>query len=338
MLNPSDSTAFAEMGRLYLFNGQPREGLTYYSQAAVLDPLNAQPQAYRCVALQDLGRYDEAANSCARARELQPKAYWPLAVTSMLMTAQGRLDEALTWNALALKAAPDVSPLYIDRARALLYLGLAARARATLETARVETKQDNSVNEELARIAYYEGGAESLHKYLLATRLDDSSHAEPLMVLAYLQLLMGDTVAARRSMDRAFKATDFLSSSLDSPLQAAQGGHSDNLTAALVEMRTGDKASALRRLDTTSAMLDKMVRNGEKRYGVDELRAAVLALQGDADGAMRALNRAAEGGWRRSWWAQREPEFSSLWARADFRALMARIDKSNSEMALRATQ
>jgi transcriptional activator of cad operon len=338
MLNPSDATAFAEMGRLFLFNGQPQEGLTYYSQAVGLDPLNSQPQAYRCLALQDLGLYDEAANSCARARELQPKAYWPLAVTSMLMAAQGRLDEALTWNAMSLKAAPDVFALYADRAHALLILGLPARARETLESARVETKQEDWVNDELARVAYYEGGAAALSKHLAATRLDDSSHAIPLMSLAYYQLMIGDAVAAKRAMDRAFKATDFSSNSLDSPLEAARGGHSDELTAALVDIASGDRPSAMRRLDTLSAMLDKLVRNGEKRYGVDELRAAVFALQGDAVSAVAALTRAAEAGWRRSWWAQREPDLASLWARNDFRALMARIDKSNSEMALKVTQ
>jgi hypothetical protein len=88
----------------------------------------------------------------------------------------------------------------------------------------------------------------------------------------------------------------------------------------------------MRRLDAVSATLDQLIRNGVKRYGIDELRATVLALRGDGDGAMRALSLAADLGWRRSWWAEREPDVSALWARSDFRALMARVNESNSEL------
>jgi hypothetical protein len=52
----------------------------------------------------------------------------------------------------------------------------------------------------------------------------------------------------------------------------------------------------------------------------------VLALKGDPNGAMKALNRAANLGWRRSWWAEREPYFASLRDRGDFRALTSRVD------------
>ena len=102
---------------------------------------------------------------------------------------------------------------------------------------------------------------------------------------------------------------------------------------ALAELQTGDRQSAMRHLDTISTMLDHLVQAGERRYGVDELRAAVAALRGDGDGAMRSLASAAEKGWRRSWWAEREPDLSALWARADFRALIARVNRSNAELA-----
>jgi hypothetical protein len=100
----------------------------------------------------------------------------------------------------------------------------------------------------------------------------------------------------------------------------------------MVELQNGDKPSAMRRLDAVSAMLDQLVRNGDKRYGVDELRATVLALRGDGDGAMVSLSRAADLGWRRAWWAEREPDLSTLWTRSDFRALMTRVNESNAEL------
>jgi transcriptional activator of cad operon len=332
-LNPNDSVAYTELGRLFLINkGQPRDALFNYTQAATLDPLNYQPQAQRCVALQDLGEFDEAATACSRARELQPEVYWPVTVTSWLAAAQGRLDEALQWNEKAIKLAPDVFPLYDQQATYWLLLGLSARARDILERARVKTPDAEAVNDALGQVAYYEGGAEALRAHLAASRLTESSHAERLLSVAYYQLLIGDPAAARTSIERARTAVDFMPDSLESPWNAARWGHTDDLTLALVEFHNGDRVSAMRRLDALSATLDRLVRNGEKRYGVDELRATVLALKGDGDGAMRSLSRAADLGWRRSWWAEREPDVSSLWQRDDFRALMARVNEANAKL------
>ena len=337
-LNPSDSVAFTEMGRLFLSKGQPRDALQNYTQAAVLDPLSYLPQAQRCIMLQDLARYDEATIACDKARELQPQGYWPLTATSWLMAAQGRLDEALKWNALALKAAPDVLELYKERATFMLTLGFAASARETLELARVQTQQEEVINEALGEVAYYEGGATALRAYLVATKLEDSPHAQPLFAAAYYRLLIGDTAAAAQSIQRALKAADITAGALENPWDAARFGHANELTMAMVELQTGDRQSAMRHLDTLSTMLDHLVQAGERRYGVDELRAAVLALRGDGDGAMRSLTSAAELGWRRSWWAEREPDLSSLRARGDFRTLIARVSGSNAELGARVAR
>jgi TolB-like protein/Tfp pilus assembly protein PilF len=335
-INPSDSLAYAEMGRLFLINrGQPRDALDDYSKAAVLDPLNYLPQAQRCVALQDLGRYPDAAAACERARELQPQGYWPLTATSWLMSAQGRLDEALQWNEKALKAAPDFFPLYKQRATLLLTLGLPLRARETLNIARVQTQEGESVDEALAQVAFYDGGAAARRAHLAATRMEESPHAPKLLWVAYLRLLTGDAKAAKALTDRASKAADFNPASVDSLWEMARWGQSDNLTIVMVDLQTGDRPAAMRRLDTVSAELDSLGRAGERRYAIDELRATVLALRGDADGAVKALTRAADLGWRRSWWAAREPDVSALWGRDDFRALIARVDQTNAEEALK---
>ncbi|MEP6886546.1 MAG: winged helix-turn-helix domain-containing protein [Gammaproteobacteria bacterium] len=338
-LNPNDGLAFTEMGRLYLMNkGQPRDSLINYTRAATLDPLNYQPQAQRCVALQDLGRFDEAAAACARARELQPQDPWPLATTSWLAAAQGRLDEALKWNAMALKVAPDVFEFYQQRVMWLLILGLPARAREALEVARIECKGDEAIDDALADIVYYEGGTPALREYLVRTRMEDSSHASRLLVAAYYRLLIGDSAVAKENMERALKAPDFSLSAAASPWDAAHWGHSDDLIMALIDLQNGNNPSAMRYLDAIATTLDQLVRNGDKLHGVDELRASVLALRGDADGAMRSLARAANLGWRRSWWAEREPDLHTLQERGDFRALMARVNESNADLRKRVIQ
>jgi TolB-like protein/DNA-binding winged helix-turn-helix (wHTH) protein len=337
-LNPSDSVAFTELGRLYLLNqGKPRDALNYYSQAATLDPLNYLPQTQRCLSLQDLARYEDATLACARARELLPKGYWPLVVTSWLMSAQGKLDEALKWNHSALEVAPDVYDLYRDCATWNLILGIPARARETLELARIKTQEEGAINVELAEVAYYEGGPMALKKHMETTRMEDTADSGKLFQAAYYRLLMDEPAAATALIKRGLAASDFTAESLDNP-DAARWGHSDQLLIAMVELQSGETASAMKRLDAVASTLDKLVQAGERGYGVDELRATVLALRGDAAGAMQSLTHAADLGWRRSWWAEREPDVATLLTRTDFRALMERVNRSNDEMRARVLQ
>ena len=182
----------------------------------------------------------------------------------------------------------------------------------------MQTQQEEGINVALGQVVYYEGGADALRAYLSATKLEDSPHAQALFAAAYYRLLVGDTAAAAQSIQRALKAADITPGALENPWAASRCGQANELTMAMVELQTGDRQSAMRHLDTLSTMLDHLVQSGERRYGVDELRAAVLALRGDGDGAMRSLASAAEKGWRRSWWAEREPDLSSLRARATF--------------------
>ena len=79
-------------------------------------------------------------------------------------------------------------------------------------------------------------------------------------------------------------------------------------------------------------MLDQAIDAGVQRFGIYSLKAQVLALRGDPDGAMRALTHATELGWRRSWWADHEPYFAQLRTRADFHALIARVDTANQQL------
>jgi TolB-like protein/DNA-binding winged helix-turn-helix (wHTH) protein/Tfp pilus assembly protein PilF len=333
-LNPSDSAAIAEMGRLFLTNkGQPREALDYYTQASFLDPLNYLPQTQRCLAFQDLARFEEATRACDKARELQPQGAWPLTATSWLMAAQGRLDEALKWNEQALKADPDGLEPYIDRTIFLLTLGFSQRARETLELARIRTKQEEGVNEALGMVAFQEGGAAALRAHLMATKLEDSAHAQQLFTAAYYRLMIGDPAAAVLSIQRALAAADIGEGALDNPWDASRWAHSNELIMAMVELQAGDTQAATRHLDAASALLDRLVQAGVSRYGVDELRATVLALRGDGDGAMRSLANAADKGWRDSWRAARAPDLASLRTRDDFRALIARVNRSNAELA-----
>lgn len=335
-LNPSDMGAFAEIGRIRLIGGQPREALASYERAAALDPLNYALQEQRCTVLEDLAQYDDATNACARARVLQPDIASPDDHLAWLAESRGQIDAALRWNAQALKASPgDDFDLYWARATFFLSTGLAASARTAVELGRSATQDEDNAKVALVRVVFCEGGADALRGYLDSARLEQSTHAVALLEAAYARMLLGDAVAAKELIARALAARDRIPGYAEDPWYA-RGSRVEStpyrLTLAVAQLALGDRPSAQRELNSVLAMLDKMIAAGVERHGTYELRAKVYALEGRGDDAMRDLGRAAKLGWRRTWWAMHEPYFASLQPRSDFQALVAQVSRSNDRL------
>jgi TolB-like protein/Tfp pilus assembly protein PilF len=330
-LNPNSREAASELGFYYLVNGQPRDALHYYSHAADLDPLDYNLAAQRCTALADLGQYDAAAAACDRSRSLNPHSAWAYSVSSDLEEARGRLVEALRWNSVALARSSDAQDVYAQRGNWLLSLGLPERARESYDMAAVATGNANA-SPWLSSIglvtAYAGGGLEALHQWIASQRLADASDPGVLFLLANVELMAGEPQAARAFADRALASPELRPDDLASPW-IARTGSAYLLIAAAAHQATGDAAGAAQHLATLTALLDRLTAAGMRRHGVYQLQAQVAALRGDADGAMRALQRAADQGWREVWLAEREPYFNTLRPRADFRALLQRVRADN---------
>jgi transcriptional activator of cad operon len=331
VLNSNDSWALAELARLHIGQGAPRDALQDIMRALALDPLDYVLHARQCLVLQDLARFAQATAACERSRALNGPGGWDLLVSEWLAWSQGDLVQALGWNAAALKADPKSFALYERRADFLLTLGMPAEARKVFAQAGQETQSDEAVNIGLARVAYYEGGSDALRARISSAKLDESPHARTLIDTAYLHLMVGEADAANRLMARAMRASDFDPGRLNSPW-FARWGLSDQLVLAVAELRSGDSVAGTQHLQEISDLLERLILAGEERYGIYALKAEVLALKGDADGAMKALNRATSLGWRRSWWAEREPYFTSLRDRGDFRTLITRVDGIDRNM------
>jgi TolB-like protein/DNA-binding winged helix-turn-helix (wHTH) protein/tetratricopeptide (TPR) repeat protein len=327
-LNPNDSWAYGELGRLGISESRPRDALPNLTRALALDPLDYTLHARQCIALQDLARYEEATAACARARALQAEGDYGTVVTSWLEWSQGHLAEALQWNEQALRIAPNDVRLYELRGDLLLTLGMPKQAREVYEQALVATHDEESSNIGLAFVAYYEGGIDRLRSHLRSVRLDDSEHARTLIADAYLHVLAQDPGGAKALLQRAMSAANFRASRLTDPW-FTHWGDSDLMLIAVCESLDGDHDVALTHLKQLTDVIEQLLDGGERRFQVYELQAKVLALQGDADGAMQALTTAASMGWRRAWWAEHEPFFVQLRPRSDFRALLAQVDTSN---------
>jgi TolB-like protein/DNA-binding winged helix-turn-helix (wHTH) protein len=334
-LDPSGMSAFASLGRIRLFAGQPKEALENYDSAAALDPLNSTLQLQRCTALGDLARYEEAAQACERARVLQPASAAPADGLTWLAESQGRIDEALRWNAEALKIEPsDEFDLYWTRAMLLLSVGLADQARSAVELGRSATEDEALANAALVRVIYCEGGSKALRDYIDAVHLDQSAHAEVLFEAAYSRMVLGDAPAVKKLIARALVAPDREPGLADLAWYARGESMwpSYRIDLAVAELALGDRPAADHELNTVLAMLNGMIGAGVKRHGTYELRAKVYALKGQGDAAMRDLDTAVKLGWRGAWWATHEPYLQSLRDRSDFQALMARVSGSNDQL------
>jgi TolB-like protein/DNA-binding winged helix-turn-helix (wHTH) protein/tetratricopeptide (TPR) repeat protein len=334
-LNPSDMPAFTEIGHIQYVDGQPRDALQSYDRAAALDPLNFAIQLQRCYVLNDLARYEDAANACERARLLKPTASTIDAFT-WLAESRGRIDEALRWNEAAIKAEPnDDFGLYSSRSELFLSVGFPAAARAAVEHGRRATKNDDDANVALVRVVYREAGAEALQSYVKSQHLEQSQHASALFEAAYSRLLSGDASAAKALIARAVVAPDRPTGFAESPFYLKGSrlmGTSYRLDLAVADLALGDRLAAHGELESVLAMLNGMVAAGVERYGVYELRAKVYALEGNGDDAMRDLSKAAKLGWRNSWWATHEPYLASLSSRSDFQALINEVSRSNDQL------
>lgn len=330
-LNANDSWALAELARLHIGQGAPHDALRDIMRALALDPLDHILHARQCLVLQDLARFAQATAACERARALHGPGGWDLLVSEWLAWSQGDLVQALSWNAAVLKSDPKSFALYDRRADFLLTLGMPGEARKVMAQAGRETQSDEAVNIGLGRVAFYEGGSDALRAEIASAKLDDSPHARTLIDTAYLHLLLEEANTANKLMARAMRASDFDAGRLNSPW-FARWGLSDQLVLAVAEQRSGNSVAGAQHLQEISDLLDRLIFAGEERCGIYALKAEVLALKGDPDGAMKALNRAANLGWRTSWWAEHEPYFDSLRDRSDFRTLTTRVDGIDGKM------
>jgi TolB-like protein/DNA-binding winged helix-turn-helix (wHTH) protein/Tfp pilus assembly protein PilF len=337
-LDANSRDALGDLAFLHLVSGEPHDALTSYTRAAQLDPIDGNMQAYRCMALQDLAQFDEAALACERARALDPRSAWAFSASYFLEDARGRLDEALRWNQAALALSPDSVENLAQRGFLLLSAGLPERAAETYRQATASLPPGAAANTSFLEfellLVYATDGVSGLIRQLDATTLDATTSPETVLTMAKAALLANDARRAQELVDRALADPSLDPSTLNSPW-LARTGQSHQLTAALARQLTGDPSGAEEHLAQLSALLDRLSAAGVQRYGVELLRAQVAALRGKADDAMRSLQAARNLGWPDVWRAEHEPYLASLRNRTDYRQLIDQVTQANARMQAR---
>jgi tetratricopeptide (TPR) repeat protein len=330
--NPNDATSHSRLGIVYGLLAQPRDALEAQTRAAELDPHDFIAPMYLCIQLQELGKFDEAARACARARELAPDSAWGPFVTSWLEDGRGDLPEAIRWTMEANKLEPSNASIVYYRIDLLLKLRLIEAARSAASA--LGTTDESRARLIQASLALAEHGQAGLMDYL--GHLGAGAIEDPSMWFEAVRLYhtVGDLKNARAVLHKVIDAPEFKPAELYDTDQI-RNGFSPAIFAAGALFAMGERERAAKILDGLDALLDRLEANGWATYGIDSLRAESLALRGDGDAAMRSLRRAVDRGWRGAWRAREEPYLASLSQRPDFQALLRDVEARNASMRAR---
>jgi TolB-like protein/DNA-binding winged helix-turn-helix (wHTH) protein len=325
-LDRNNITALAGLGLLNSYEGKPLAALGFYDQAAALDPLDFIRHVRRCVSLTDAGKYALAEQACLEARRLKPDSEWPYYASSLIARARGDLSTSLKWNDAGLAAAPGSPELLRQRLDDLENIGLLEDARALVAHARALDGAATWVQLSGVGVTLLEGRAEEARRDLEAVKLDQDASAAMLFDAAALRLMMHDAEEAERLIHLANGAADAVLTALLNSGNL-RWGFSHEVTLAAAESAGGRQQAATQRMQALLRQLDQLEANGVASWGLYSLRADALAIIGNQDAAVIALQRAVELGWRRTYYVRRALHFEPMLGRADLRRVLDAVDK-----------
>jgi transcriptional activator of cad operon len=322
--DPTLGNAWNWLGTALGRQGRFEESLAAREAGIRADPLHPSLLANVGIYYAARGRYAEARESYARMLDLPQRP--PAAQISLvdLALAQGRLAEALAhslrWEARA-EAAGERRGAKLWTTVVLARLGFADEVRARLQVLMDEGLTSGS----LATIDRLLDslGASAEFPALAARLVAPGEQAYWLeAMLARSQVLSGDPGGIER----------LASALLRDGMPLAFGGWGDNkrrldqsLALAYGLQRVGRAAEAREQLDR---LLDDHARAGAHGLGrtADErmLHAMALALSGQRDEALRALERAVDLGWSENVRAEHDPRWDVLRGEPRFQASLAR--------------
>jgi len=319
-LSPSYAPAYHWYANLLQSTGRSAEALVQAYKALELDPLTSILRMEVAELLEDLGRFDDALTQYRRILELDPDDTGAYAgIAEIYWHAFGRLDEAMIWYRRSMtdgKSGPSVAFL------GLLYydLGDFVQARRWIDRS-LEVAPGNALGSVAkAIISAHDGDWEQSERYADATLA-----AAPKWPVALWMRLVVDVREGRYADARARYAAAYPALLTE----AEPGIDRSTLTAAvdvaIVLIHTGERERAELLLERAQQYEVKFPRAGTRGAGT---AARVLAIRGNDDAALHALQQAVDSGWRGYWRSilLLDPAFTRLHGTPGFRAMLEELD------------
>ena len=328
-INPNAGEFYLRLGAAYEYAGRPRDALQAYDQVRSLDPLHTQLHVRRCLTLQNLGRYAEASQACNRAFELQPDVPNHLWASGLNDFAQGKTATAIAFYQQALARAPqridirsELGLLYLDQRQPELAASQFEQALAVAGP-RARGLQLTAARLDLARDDFAPLLVKLRSKEWLAM-----GDARQLLNAGFLAAAAGDGELAEKYRAQAATLIQSPHESLHPSLYAVRWGICELCYLAMLERLRGAAEVARSHESFVLGWLTDTEKAGHLWHGLEYVRATVLAQQGNDSGALLALQRAVQLGWRSLWLTKVDPAFASLRNRPEFQRLVSPQDNT----------
>lgn len=310
-LDPEFALAYAGLADAFAQNanryGLPLawadSGIAMARRAIAIDP--ELPEAHKSLgtAFTVRGRQRQALAATRRAVELNPNYAAAVGNLGAISLTFGELGEALRWLKRASALSPTAAVFPASVGLAYFCLGDHPRARSWFDRALGIQPDYSYADTGLGYLALAEGdtaAAVRLGRRILSASPDDFFG---LHLAGDAALAAGDHAAAAQHYARLARTTD--SAILYSCKRPQTGLGYARL--ALGERAAGEQLLA-QSLERDRQELDAGSENPDIHYNT----AAVLSARGEADGALAALRRAVEQGWRAVRLAERDPLLAPL--------------------------
>ena len=300
-INPNYFGGQLNYGFSLVIQGRLKDGSEAYLRAQSLDPLNSSLNFNLGALMMLLGNVDSGLKFMRRALEIDPELGIVKGAITHWLGVYGRLDEAVRHGERVLQS--DVNHLWNARALARTYvdLGMVESASALLD----DFEQRFPGNETIATGKF---------DLLLATGDDDALYSSAEAGYRSLDLNVGDPLSANEN-DRVYR---FAIASLvrgDNEVAAEHllwsAGGEDGLATktydemevlkmlALAYRRLGRAEESALLLDQSLALAAGAAENGWDTPSLHVRVAEIHAVRGDAESAVRNLEKAIDKGWRR---------------------------------------
>lgn len=344
---PDLADIYAVLGIVNLLRNNFDESLGNFDKAIDLNPSYALAYMWKSLALNELQRFDEAIETVKVARDLDPLFQTSAYNLGLWLSRRGRTEEAVTlfrqmetdfpdspFPFLGLKdiyfgqgdfvnairygqKAVALSPGNDDLIQQLVGPMLQLRMTDAVRKNASDPAWSAAIDTFYESILIFEGSYEELF-----SRMDFKVEANPndywtAFEAGWYAAMFGDEDKAIEFLLRdssALAVTEFFAVPYCSPA----------LEIAWARSKMQDQDAAAELISACERVVLEQRSSSIVNFEVDYLEARIYALQGNDDGAMRALQNAIAKGWR-EWWTEHDPLLSTLRGRQDYQASMQRI-------------
>jgi TolB-like protein/tetratricopeptide (TPR) repeat protein len=301
--------------------GRFDEALVSLERASQLDPLMPIFAINKVDTLRRLGHFDEAVDVLMQGVRQNPEFTLFYNYIARHYWDHGNVAEAARWFDESIRLSPGRPPIRINRCRIWLDLDDPDEAERCY-TKFVEDFPDGdwTFQFELHQIR----GEYDQAAALARTRVESESGDGPKVMLAWMQIMLGDLDDARVTLE-SFLPEVFGGEAIDfGAIRYSAADFYGAVAAVHIMAVSGDQERAAYLVDGLLASIsgDPVAGFG----GYDWLETMIQVAARDAEASIEAFRRAIDAGVRRGWWAARQPDSEWLMEYPEYQAMIEELE------------